>query len=321
MITSFFKPKRGKRKSSSEPKPDANDATVVDHDDPALDEDPQYPSKKSKTAETTNEKGEEEAPTNGDAVDEMNADVASLVSSLHDGDWKNALMKKTFQTPAFERLAKFVTQERQQHTIYPPPRDTWSALNLCPLNDVKVVILGQDPYHGPGQAHGLCFSVLPRQAIPPSLKNMYLELMNDDRSQTKFTPTTRPSHGHLIRWAQQGVLLLNTVLSVRKGQPNSHQKKGWELVTGAILQCLQGRKCVFLLWGKPALQRVQALHATTSQASRKHHVVIATSHPSPLGARKTKAPFIGSQCFSRCNTALVQMGLDPIDWNVDGKLP
>jgi uracil-DNA glycosylase len=173
-----------------------------------------------------------------------------------------------------------------------------------------------DPYHGPGQAHGLCFSVLPGQAIPPSLKNVYRELNED--SQIKFL---MPRHGHLIRWAKQGVLMLNACMSVRRGEANSHQKKGWENLTDEIVRAVDrqskksGQRVVFLLWGKPATAKAQALIGSNSSVNR--HVVICTSHPSPLGARKTNQPFLGSKCFSRCNQALTEVGCGAIDWNVD----
>lgn len=258
---------------------------------------PSFPNKRSKA--TTDEVQETEA--------------MQLLSSLpQENAWRQALYDKVFKTPAFARLAKFVaTEQRGKHTIYPPPQDIWTSLNLCDLDKVKVVIVGQDPYHGPGQAHGLCFSVKPGQAIPPSLRNVYKELSTD------IDGFKVPTHGHLVRWAQQGVLLINTVWTVRRGQANSHKKQGWEIVTAKVLQALRQRPCVFLLWGKPATQCVeQAIPVKPA-----HHVRLASSHPSPLGATKTKAPFIGSRCFSRCNAALVKMGYEPIDWAVDGPLP
>lgn len=186
------------------------------------------------------------------------------------------------------------------------------------MEKVKVVIVGQDPYHGPNQGHGLCFSVRKGVAIPPSLKNIYKELMNDP--DVEF-PETRPTHGYLERWTRQGVLLLNTVLTVRRGEANSHKKKGWEDVTDEILRTLardrkqSGQGLVFLLWGKPAAKKIESVLGQGS----KHRVIISTSHPSPLGATKTDKPFLGSKCFSRANAALEEMGLERVDWNVDGK--
>lgn len=230
-----------------------------------------------------------------------------LLSSLTEESWR-AELQDVFVKPSFAKLAAFVATEQAKQTIYPPPCDIFASLNLCPLDQVKVVIVGQDPYHGPGQAHGLCFSVKPGHAVPPSLRNIYKELQTDMGIMEQ-----RPQHGHLVRWARQGVLLLNTVWTVRQGAAHSHKNKGWEGLTVRVLQALRRRRCVFLLWGKPATSLVQK-HLPT----QTHHVRICSSHPSPLGATKTDSPFIGSRCFSRCNAALAKMGYEPIDWNVDG---
>lgn len=206
-------------------------------------------------------------------------------------------------------------------TVYPPPCDVFSALTLTPIDSVKVVIVGQDPYHQPDQGHGVCFSVRKGVAIPPSLKNIYKELKNDPKVDFPASGVM-PTHGNLERWAQQGVLLLNAVLTVRRGEANSHKGKGWEAVTDEILRVLaehhrtKGKGLVYLLWGKPAAKKIDSVLGQGS----KNHVIISTSHPSPLGATKTDAPFIGSKCFSRANEALVKMGLEPIDWNVDGDI-
>jgi uracil-DNA glycosylase len=212
---------------------------------------------------------------------------------------------------------------RNNHTVYPPPNDTFTALNWTPLDKVKVVIVGQDPYHGPNQAHGLCFSVKREQKIPPSLRNIYKELLTDP-DVTNFHHCM-PQHGYLERWAQQGVLMINTVLTVRRGDANSHQKQGWEEFTDQVIlavdrHCQSNEKSVvFLLWGKPASTKARTALSNNGNMSR--HTVIATSHPSPLGATKTDSPFLGSQCFSRANKALRNMGYDEIDWRVDGPLP
>jgi uracil-DNA glycosylase len=244
----------------------------------------------------------------------ISQDVDDILSSLQDEAWKDALAS-VWDSTSFGRLASFVAKERKSYTIYPSSLQTWEALNYCRLINVKVVIVGQDPYHGPGQAHGLCFSVLPGHKPPPSLNNIYKELLQDNAIPNV---NKKPNHGHLIRWAKQGVLMLNTVMTVRSGQANSHQKKGWEAVTNAILRTLHDKKCVFLLWGKPA----EAVYrgAISSNTMKQKHVVISTSHPSPLGATKTNAPFLGSRCFSRCNDELIKMGHAPIDWNVDGEI-
>ena len=207
---------------------------------------------------------------------------------------------------------------------------------------MKVVIVGQDPYHGPDQAHGLCFSVRKGVRTPPSLRNIYKEL-KDDPLIPNFT--TFPSHGNLERWAKQGVLMINTVLTVRQGEANSHKNKGWELVTDEILRAVDrhakencakggtgsGGGVVYLLWGKPAADKCQtalgvsnlslAKSSSTSSGQSSHRKIICTSHPSPLGATKTDAPFLGSQCFSKANQALVDFGYEQgIDWRVDGEL-
>lgn len=228
--------------------------------------------------------------------------------------WCKSLQNHT-SGPSFARLSKFITLERNdpKKTIYPPPEDTFSCLNSTPLDKVKVVIVGQDPYHGPGQGHGLCFSVRKGIAIPPSLRNIYKELLNDPEVPS-FEKI--PTHGHLQDWAMQGVLLLNAVLTVRKGEANSHARKGWEAYTDEVIKVLDrvhGKKngLVFLLWGKPASKKAECIF------SNKKHAVICSSHPSPLGATKTNKPFLGSRCFSRANKALLERGLDPIDWNVD----
>ena len=226
-------------------------------------------------------------------------------------------------------------RDRKKRTVFPPVEDTFAALNLCPLSNTKLVIVGQDPYHGPKQAHGLCFSVRRGIKIPPSLRNIYKELHNDSEIK-KFT--TMPNHGNLERWAKQGVLMINNVLTVRQGEAHSHKKKGWEELTDEIIRAVDRRiqseegSCsddnnnndnkkggkkngvVFLLWGKPATEKAKTA-LTTGSSSR--HKIICTSHPSPLGAMKTSSPFLGSKCFSRANEALREMGYDEIDWRVD----
>lgn len=224
--------------------------------------------------------------------------------------------------------------------MFPPAPDTFSALNWTPLNQVKVVIVGQDPYHGPNQAHGLCFSVRKGISTPPSLRNIYKEL-SQDPAIDNFTGT--PTHGNLERWAKQGVLMINTVLTVRQGEANSHKNKGWELVTDEIIRAVdrqakqnhhkakngeQAGGVVFLLWGKPATEKCQTALGVTlknitdnSGTQQSHRRIICTSHPSPLGATKTDSPFMGSKCFSRANQALKDFGYENvIDWRVDGEL-
>jgi uracil-DNA glycosylase len=248
--------------------------------------------------------------------------VANIVQHLRDDGWKEAL-HDALHSNSFQQLALFLQQERRRGAIvYPPDEDAFAALNLCPLHAVKVVIVGQDPYHGPGQGHGLAFSVRRGVKIPPSLQNIFREI-NSDEALPPPPPTSSgpPQHGNLEDWAKQGVLLLNTVLTVRRGEANSHTNKGWEDFTDAVIQAVVKRNpgkgndetdgVVFLLWGNPAHKKAKGVDETNQRVA-----VIRTSHPSPLGATKTNAPFMGSRCFSRANEALQRMGKTPIDWNV-----
>jgi uracil-DNA glycosylase len=231
--------------------------------------------------------------------------VTTLMSGLSDPSWKSALAD-TVDSEWFRNLALFVQEERASgKIIYPPQEDLFSALNLCPLETVKVVIIGQDPYHGPGQGHGLAFSVQRGVKIPPSLQNIVREAMTD-------VFIDQPTHGNLEHWAKQGILLLNTVLTVRQGDANSHANQGWEKFTDAVVQKVNdasSRGIVFLFWGKAAAKKGQGVDLSK-------HVLIETSHPSPLGATKTNSPFIGSRCFSRANDALVGMNIPPVDWSI-----
>lgn len=230
---------------------------------------------------------------------------ASRLRSLLHSSWY-VLLEKEFKKGSFQTLARFLEgEEGRKKTIYPPPCDVFAALRDSAFADIKVVILGQDPYHGPQQAHGLSFSVREGIPPPPSLKNIFKEAMND-------VGIKRPNHGCLSCWSRQGVLLLNTVLTVRRGEANSHQKKGWEQFTDAVISKInsEGSNVVFLLWGRPAQQKGALINA-------KRHLVIRSSHPSPLGAAKTNAPFLGSKCFSRANSYLEEHGKEPIDWNVE----
>eukprot|EP01038_Epipyxis_sp_PR26KG_P008821 gene8821-11910_t len=227
----------------------------------------------------------------------------NLIESL-DKDWVERL-KGEFSKPYFLRLSKFVTNEYATQTVYPPISQLYTAFNSCPIDEIKVVIIGQDPYHGPGQAHGLSFSVLRGIPLPMSLKN----IINEARSDPTLKVAV-PTHGCLESWSRQGVFLLNACLTVRKGEPNSHQKKGWEEFTDAVIRELGKRQnIVYLLWGNSAQAKCESISA-------KNNVIIKSSHPSPLGASKTNQPFTGSRCFTRCNEALVGMGKEPIDWNI-----
>lgn len=208
-----------------------------------------------------------------------NSSSLSLIDSLTDNRWREVL-GEFISSEKFERISNFVSSERKQHTIYPQATDVFTALNMCPFDDVKVVIIGQDPYHGPNQGHGLAFSVQKGVKPPPSLKNIFKELHEDIGIHT-------PNHGNLSSWAKQGVLLLNTVLTVQAGKANSHSKMGWEDFTDEIVEKLNNERknLVFMLWGSPAAKKCQGIN-------EKKHFVIKTSHPSPLGATKTNSPFL-----------------------------
>lgn len=215
-------------------------------------------------------------------------------------DWDQQLAP-FFDSDIYQNLREFLKQEYQQTTVYPNMNHIYSALKLTPYEQVKVVILGQDPYHGPKQANGLAFSVQPEVAVPPSLRNIYKELSND-------LGVSVPAHGDLTFWAEQGVLLLNTVLTVRAGSANSHRGQGWEALTDFIIDRLNEHPhpLVFILWGKPAQNKI-----TRIDTSR--HAIIESSHPSPLAAYRG---FFGSQPFSRTNTYLRGWGLKEIDWEI-----
>ena len=216
-------------------------------------------------------------------------------------DWLDAL-KGEFSKPYYKKLFETVNQEYRTHRVYPPADDIFNAFHLTPLKDVKVVILGQDPYHGDGQAEGLSFSVKPGIDIPPSLVNIYQELHDD-------LGCTIPSHGNLVKWAKQGVLLLNTVLTVRAHQANSHRGIGWEEFTDAAIMALnnQDRPIVFILWGAPAQRKEKML-------TNPQHLILKAPHPSPLAAYRG---FFGSRPFSQTNEFLKAHGIEPIDWQID----
>ena len=217
-------------------------------------------------------------------------------------DWAQALSDE-FKQPYYRNLYSFVKEEYEKTTIYPPADDIFNALHYTPLNEVKVVILGQDPYHNVNQAHGLCFSVLPSQAeIPPSLQNIYKELEADLGCKI-------PNNGYLEKWAKQGVLMLNTVLTVRAHQANSHQNKGWEQFTDAIIREVNkiDRPVVYLLWGRPAQSKISMLN-------NPKHLILKAPHPSPLSAYRG---FFGCKHFSQTNDFLATNGLQPIDWQIE----
>lgn len=212
----------------------------------------------------------------------------------------SAVLQKEWGKPYIAALQAFLIQERKEHSIYPPNTEVFNAFNLTPFEKVRVVIVGQDPYHGPGQAHGLSFSVPPGVAQPPSLKNIFKELYDD----LGIAP---PSQGNLEKWGQQGVLLLNSILTVRAHQPKSHSGKGWELFTDAVVAALSARSdpVIFVLWGKSALEKCSQLAS--------HHTVLTAPHPSPYSAC---SGFFGCRHFSKINELLTKQGKQPINWNL-----
>ena len=215
-------------------------------------------------------------------------------------DWKEVFQAE-YAKPYYKDLFQFVNREYQTGVVFPPGEDIFNAFHLTPLHEVKVVILGQDPYHGDGQAHGLCFSVNKGIDIPPSLVNIYKELQAD-------LGCSIPSHGNLTSWARQGVLLLNTVLTVRAHQAFSHRDHGWEQFTDAAIRALdaQDRPIVFMLWGRPAREKKKLLHNPA-------HLILEAAHPSPLSAY---SGFFGCRHFSRCNQFLEEHGETPINWQI-----
>jgi uracil-DNA glycosylase len=216
-------------------------------------------------------------------------------------DWLPAL-KPEFAKPYYRDLYETVKREYETRAVYPPAKDIFNAFDFTPLSKVKVVIIGQDPYHEPGQATGLCFSVNPSVEIPPSLVNIYQELHDDLGCRI-------PNNGYLKKWADQGVLLLNTVLTVRAHQANSHRGIGWETFTDAAIKILNDvdRPIVFILWGRPAQQKETML-------TNPRHLILKSAHPSPLSAYRG---FFGSRPFSKTNEFLEKNGLTPIDWQIE----
>lgn len=216
-------------------------------------------------------------------------------------DWLDAL-KEEFSKPYYRQLFAKVNEEYKTRLIFPPADDIFNAFHLTPLHKVKVVILGPDPYHNHGQAHGLCFSVKKGVAPPPSLVNIYQELHDD-------LGCSIPDHGCLTKWAEQGVLLLNTVLTVRAHEANSHRGIGWEEFTDAAILALnsQDRPIVFLLWGSPAQRKAKMLH-------NPNHLILKAPHPSPLSAYRG---FFGSRPFSQANAFLEEHGESPVDWQIE----
>ncbi len=220
-------------------------------------------------------------------------------------EW-DALLAEEFEKDYYRQLRDFLKQEYRTQRIFPPMKDIFNALRYTSYSDVKIVILGQDPYHGAGQAHGMCFSVRPGVPMPPSLQNIFQE-MHDDIG------IFIPQSGCLIPWAREGVLLMNTVLTVREGQPNSHKGKGWEQLTDRVISLLGERETpmVFLLWGANARKKKELI-------TKPQHLILECPHPSPLSAHRG---FFGCQHFSKANQFLYEHGIAPVDWNVVNTRP
>lgn len=214
--------------------------------------------------------------------------------------WRDVLADEV-EKPYYQKLQQFVDEERRRHTVFPPDQEVFSALELTPYDRLSVLLLGQDPYHDHNQAHGLAFSVRPGIAPPPSLVNMFKELRDDLGCRI-------PNNGYLVPWAEQGLLLLNAVLTVRAHQANSHKNKGWETFTDAVIRAVNARKqpAVFVLWGGYAQKKLKLIDAD-------RHVVIQSAHPSPLSARNG---FFGSRPFSKINAALREHGRPEINWQL-----
>lgn len=218
-----------------------------------------------------------------------------------DNDWLSVLQQE-FKKPYYKDLYEFVKNEYNTKVVYPPADDIFNAFNYTPLSQVKVVILGQDPYHEPGQAHGLCFSVKPGIQPPPSLVNIYKELHDDLGCRI-------PNNGFLEKWAKQGVFMLNTLLTVEAHKAFSHKEKGWETFTDAVIKALNevDRPIVFILWGSPAQKK-------SAMLNNPKHLILKAPHPSPLSSYRG---FFGSKPFSKTNDFLVKNGIEPIDWQID----
>lgn len=222
------------------------------------------------------------------------------VNPVIDESWKN-LLAGEFSAPYFMALKEFLIEEKRKYKVFPPGAEIFNAFNHTPFHRVKVVILGQDPYHGAGQAHGLCFSVPEGVAKPPSLQNIFKEINSDLKIPI-------PRHGNLLSWAQQGVLLINATLTVRAGQAGSHQRKGWENFTDAAIKILaeQRQNLVFLLWGNYAIAKRQFIDSSK-------HLILTSPHPSPLSASRG---FFGNRHFSLTNEYLKNHGIEPIRWEI-----
>jgi uracil-DNA glycosylase len=246
-----------------------------------------------------NTPAEQQELTYGDEPERSGRGEDAVTISDLPKSWRDILALE-FKKPYFKQLQKFLAEERKKYTVYPPEADVFNAFKLTPYENVNVLLLGQDPYPGAGQAHGLCFSVRPGVRIPGSLLNMFKELKDDLGCKI-------PNNGYLVPWAEQGVLLLNAVLTVRAGEPNSHKDKGWEQFTDAVIRAVNEKDdpVVFVLWGAYAQKKAKLI-------DESRHTILTAAHPSPLSAKK----FFGSRPFSAINKALKKHGKPEIDWQI-----
>jgi len=279
----------GTTTGSAEPKRKREQTDAAKEEDKEKEEAQQRPSKKGKTVSNS-------APSPAAAA----AAAGGIVDSLTEPGWKE-LLSEEFEKPYFKDILQFIQNEKKTNKVFPPDHEVLNAFNYTPWDNVKVVIIGQDPYIKEGQAHGVCFSVRKGVALPPSLKKMYQELEAD------IPGFKAPKHGYLEEWARQGVLMLNATLTVNEGKANSHEKCGWQTFTDRVLAILNEKKegIVFLLWGKFAIKKAQGIN-------KKRHHILEAAHPSPLAGSK----FLGCKHFSKCNHLLETMGKTPIDWNL-----
>jgi len=297
-MQAFLKPK------PKEPRPDDLDQGEAKR--PKLDAEPTAAaaasSASTESADASTSAPPAEAPAKAPApAPELPPEVCTLLEELKEPEWRLRLQRE-FGKKYFTTLAEKVVKEQRKETVFPPNDQIWTAFNLVPLSQVRVVILGQDPYHGPGQAHGLCFSVRRGVAPPPSLKNIYKELATD------IEGFKAPSHGNLESWAEQGILMFNATMTVRKANANSHSDFGWQTLTDAVIKTINEHAkpgVVFILWGGFAKKKGTAINRM------KHHVLEA-AHPSPLSVTK----FLGCKVFSKTNAYLVKKGQTPIDWSL-----
>lgn len=283
-----------KRKDDSEDEDEDDD----DGEQAAKKDEDSRPAKKGKAKKASSDDEDED-----DAKEEASGGGGGgggIVEALVDDGWKE-LLSSEFEKPYFKKILQFVEGEKKKTMVHPPDHEVLNAFNYTPFDQVKVVIIGQDPYMRQGQAHGVCFSVKKGVKIPPSLKTIYNELSTDIKG------FKAPNHGYLEKWARQGVLMINATLTVNEGKANSHEKCGWQTFTDRVLALVNEKKegVVFLLWGGFAIKKAK-------DVNKKRHHVLEAAHPSPLAGGK----FLGCKHFSKCNELLEQMGKEPIDWTL-----